>query len=154
MTAITGVLLFAVGCGQGYELRKRDHDVEAATRAIEAARSDADRARAYDLRGRAYAEKARYSGVFRLVPAEEYARGFELALKDHAQAIALAPTNAEVYLGRGLTYYWRGTVEDPKAPGKRLYWDAAIADFSRTLERGQPECPGNRHARSRAHHPG
>ena len=135
LSPIIGVFLIGFGCGQGYEVKKRDRDVEEATRAIEGARSDADRARAYDTRGRAYAEKARYSGVFKLIPPAEYARVFELALKDHAQAIALAPTNAEVYLGRGLTYYWRGTLEDAAAPGTKVFWDAAIADFTKALER-------------------
>ena len=64
-------------------LRGCERDIKHATRAIEAARDDAQRAAGYAQRGRAYSEKARYSRSFKLIPADEYGRLFGLAVRDH-----------------------------------------------------------------------
>jgi hypothetical protein len=72
-------------------LRERDAEIKEATRAIESAQNDALRATGYADRGAALGEKARYSKAFKLVPGDEYARQLDLAIKDHGQAIALAP---------------------------------------------------------------
>jgi hypothetical protein len=99
---LLGFLL--AGCGRSWFLSGYERDISTATRAIETARNDVQRAAAYTERGDAYSEKARYSRAFKLIPPDEYARLFDLAIKDHNQAIALYPASAEAYYGRGQTY--------------------------------------------------
>jgi tetratricopeptide (TPR) repeat protein len=135
---VSVVLLFA-GCSQ-MELYERD--ISSSTRAIESARDDAHRATAYSRRGSAYSEKARYSRAFKLVPAEEYERLLNLAIKDHEQAIALDPTSADAYYNRGRTYYDRAVLETVVngslvgTDASRKTWFApAVADFRKAIEK-------------------
>jgi tetratricopeptide (TPR) repeat protein len=87
----------------------------------------------YSQRGSAYSEKARYCRAFKLIPADEYARLFDLAVKDHDQAIALGPGSAEAYFSRGHTYYDRASLEDSK--DAKTWFDPAAADFQKAVER-------------------
>ena len=118
-------------------LRQCDSDITKATRAIESAQNDAQRASACADRGAALGEKARYSRAFKLVSIEEYARLLERSMKDHGQAIALAPSNAEMYYRRGRTYYSQATLA-PLDPANDLKYKAffapAKADFSKAIE--------------------
>jgi tetratricopeptide (TPR) repeat protein len=125
----------------GANLLSYDRDISSGTRAIEKARGDAQLAEAYTQRARAYSEKARYGRAFKLITTEEYTRLFGLALKDHAQAIALAPSSAEAYYNRGQTYYDRGVQEVvvngllTGTPESRKVWFApAIADMKKAVE--------------------
>jgi tetratricopeptide (TPR) repeat protein len=136
------ILLVLGGC-QSTFLSGTDRDIQNSTRAIESARDDSQRAAAFLQRARAYSEKARYSREFKLISSEEYGRLFGLAIQDHDQAIALDPANAEVYFGRGQTYYDRANLEtvvdgvlvvtDPAA--RKAWFDPAVADFKKALER-------------------
>ena len=132
------VLLFSGACGsmsRSWYLASYAAEIEKATKAIEAARDDDERARGYDQRGRGYSETARYSRAFKLIDADEYDRLFDLAIKDQDQAVALAPGQAEAYLGRGLTYYNRAALEDPAEPKRNALFASAEADFTRAIER-------------------
>ncbi len=83
------VLLFLAGCdrmAQSWYLSSYEREISSSTQAIETARDDVHRAAAYAKRGSAYSEKARYSRAFKLISADEYARLFGLAVKDHDQA--------------------------------------------------------------------
>jgi tetratricopeptide (TPR) repeat protein len=120
---------------QGYSLRRYEREIDAATRAVDAAQNDAQRAQAHTARGRAYSEKARYVRAFKLIPPQEYSRLFELAVKDHDRAIALAPVDASAYLSRGRTYYDRAALEDAADPRAQAMFDAAKADFGKAIER-------------------
>jgi tetratricopeptide (TPR) repeat protein len=136
------VLLVLGGC-QSTFLSDTERDIQNSTRAIETARDDSQRAAAFLRRARAYSEKARYSRAFKLISADEYGRLFGLAIQDHNQAIALDPANAEVYFGRGQTYYDRANLEtvvdgvlvvtDPAA--RKAWFDPAVADFKKAVER-------------------
>jgi tetratricopeptide (TPR) repeat protein len=110
-----------------------DRDIKNSTRAIEAARDDAQRAAGYAQRGSAYSEKARYCRAFKLILADEYRRLFGLAVKDHDQAVALDPSSAEAYFKRGQTYYDRAALEDTK--DAKPWFDSAAADFTKAFER-------------------
>jgi len=133
LAAACGLALLA-GCGRGY-----DEDIRKGTAAIEAAKTDADRAAGYSRRGEGYAEKARYSRAFKLITRQQYDRLFELAVKDHDQAVALAPRDAQVYLKRALAYYFRaypGPPDDWETKETADRWLLlAEADFSRAVER-------------------
>jgi len=109
----TVILVAALGCDG---IRARDQEIDAATRAIAAAGTDATRAEAHSRRGRAYSEKARYARAFnKKITPEEYAHLFGLALDDHDRAVKLASANAALFLDRGFTYYDRASLEDPAA---------------------------------------
>lgn len=133
------------GCVQMFQsanLASRDRDISSGTRAIEKARGDAQLAEAYTQRARAYSEKARYGRAFKLISTEEYARLFALAIKDHDQAIALAPTNAEAYYNRGQTYYDRAVQEvvvngllTGDAASRMVWFAPAAADLKKATER-------------------
>ena len=118
-------------------LRGYDADISKGTRAIESAQNDAQRAAAYAQRGAAIGEKARYSRAFKLISHEEHARLIDLAMKDHNQAIALAPDSAEVHYLRGYTYYMQSTLA-PMVPEEEPYTQARLAaakaDFSKAIE--------------------
>ena len=132
------VLLLSGACGsmsRSWYLASYAAEIEKATKAIEAARDNGERARAYDERGRGYSETARYSRAFKLIAADEYDRLFDMAIKDQDQAVALAPRDAEVYLGRGLTYYNRAALEDLDSPKRKDLFGSAEADFTRAIER-------------------
>ena len=118
-------------------LSPRDSEIKKATRAIESAQNDAQRAAAYADRGAAFGEKARYSRAFKLVPSDEYVRLLDLAIKDHGQAVALQPDNAEMYYRRGHTYYMQaafGTFDPTNDPKSKAYFETAKADFSKAIE--------------------
>jgi tetratricopeptide (TPR) repeat protein len=132
--------LFFGGCewgGKSYWLGKYEGHIKNGTRSIDSARSDTERAAGHDERARGYAEKARYSRVFKLIGAEEYGRLFDLAMKDHDEAVRLDSGNAEMYVSRGRTYYDRAAAAgqddlDPKTPH---WFDLAKADFTSAIER-------------------
>ena len=95
-------LIVCIGCawGPAVFLSGRDWEIKDSTQAIEIARDDAQRAKAYSSRGAAYSEKARYSRLSKLISNDEYERLFDLAMKDHNQAVALNPNDAEGYFNR------------------------------------------------------
>lgn len=151
------LLILLAGCTQlsrSWYLSSCDRDIANATRAIESARDDSQRAAAYTERGKAYSEKARYGRAFNLVSTEEYGRLFGLAMKDHDQAVALNPASAEAYYSRGHARYDRASLEngilvngvlvdravmgDQSIEGKNAqkpWFDAAAADFKRAVEK-------------------
>jgi tetratricopeptide (TPR) repeat protein len=133
-------LIVCVGCADF--LSARDREIQDATQAIETARDDGRRAKAYSARGTAYSEKARYGRLLKRVSNDEYERLFDLAIKDHNQAVALNPGNAEVYVNRAHAYYDRGsydliyTTEPWKvAPTTKSWFDAAASDFEKAAEK-------------------
>jgi len=135
-----GILLG--GCGQSWYLASYERDISGATRAIETARDNSQRAAAYSKRGSAYSEKARYSRAFKLVSTDEYNRLFGLAIQDHDQSIALEPANAAAYLNRGQAYYDRAVLETVvdgrlvvSAADQKTWFDPAVADFKKATER-------------------
>jgi tetratricopeptide (TPR) repeat protein len=133
----SAVLLFGA-CGGGwpaYRQSQYDHDIEESTRAIAAAQDDNQRAQGHAARGRAYSEKARYSRSFKLISSEEYGRLFDLAIKDHDQAVALSPGDTQLYFSRGRTHYDRAALEDGADPRTKARFDLAKADFSRAIEK-------------------
>lgn len=97
------ILILLGGCemGPAMFLGARDREIGESTQAVQSARTDAGRAKAYSTRGVAYSEKARYSREFKLIPADEYERLFDLAVKDHDEAVRLNPDSAEMYFNRG-----------------------------------------------------
>ena len=138
------VLIFLSGCNRiarSWYLSSYDRDISSATKAIETARDNARRAEAYEKRGSAYSEKARYSRAFKLISADEYNRLFGLAIKDHDPAISLHPS-AEAYYTRGVTYYDRAAL-DAVVDGRLMGTDAvreawfgpATSDFRKAVER-------------------
>ena len=132
---VSGLVLLG-GCtemSRAWYLDRCERDIDAATRAIEAARDDAELAAGYSRRGSAHSEKARYSRAFKLIPAEEYERLFALAVDDHDVALRLDPARADGYYRRGETYYDRAALEAPEAA--RPWFDSAAADFRRAVER-------------------
>src|ERR1700722_20473712 len=88
-SSIGGLVLFAsliviAGCGSPAQfLNARDSEIKDSTKALETARDDRQRAKAYSSRGTAYSEKARYSRISKLIPNDEYERLFGLAMEDH-----------------------------------------------------------------------
>jgi tetratricopeptide (TPR) repeat protein len=123
-------------------ITSRDNDIRESTQALEKARDDGQRARAYSSRGVAYSEKARYSRITKRIPNDEYERFFDLAIKDHNQAVALDPNNAEVYFNRGQAYYDRGSGDFVYSteiwkvnPSTKAWLDAAASDFEKAAEK-------------------
>ena len=130
------LVLLLSGCtriSQYLYLSGYDRDIKKSTRAIDAARDDAQRAAGYAQRGSAYSEKARYCRAFKLIPADEYDHLFGLAVKDHNQAIALDPGSAEAYYRRGRTSYDRAALE--KSEDAKPWFDLAAADFTSAVDR-------------------
>ena len=134
-SACACVLLLFGGCSwmsqwsQHQHISGYDRDIRNATQAIQIARDTGGRASAYSKRGSSYSEKARYSRAFKLIPSDEYERLFNLALKDHDQAITLNPNSAEVYFNRGQAYYDRATLELTSHQDPRPWFDRAAGDF-------------------------
>jgi len=133
-----GLILLAspmvfVGCGPNMFLNDRDSDIKESTQALENARDDIHRAKAYSSRGTAYSEKARFSRISKLIPNEEYERLFDLAIKDHNQAAALDPSNAEVYFSRAQAYYDRGALDLVENKDGKSWFDAAALDFEQAV---------------------
>jgi len=67
---------------------------------------------------------------------------FDLAIRDHNQAVALNPGNAEFYFNRAQAYYDRGTYDliyntEPwiVAPATKSWLDAAASDFEKAAEK-------------------
>ena len=129
-----------VGCGDF--LGSRDNDIRESTQALQSARDDRQRAKAYSSRGVAYSEKARYGRIMKRIPTDEYERLFDLAVKDHNQAIALNPADAEVYLNRGQAYYDRGFLDIVENKNGKSWFDPAAVDFEKVTEM----TPQNAHA--------
>lgn len=109
--------------------------IRKASRAIETARKDNDRAAAYADRGRGYSDKARYLMFRKAIDHDEYVRLFSLAVKDHDQAVALDPNNAELFFKRGLSYYDRAAQANEVGFDHKPWFDSARADFSRAIEK-------------------
>ena len=133
-------LMASVGCADF--LSSRDNDIRESTRAIEAAHDDGQRAKAYSSRGVAYSEKARWLRLQKPIPDDECERLFDLAMKDHNQAVALNPNTAEVFFNRGQAYYDRGSGDfvyssEPWVvnPSTKAWLDAAASDFEKAVEK-------------------
>jgi tetratricopeptide (TPR) repeat protein len=124
-----------VGCGPNIFLSDRDGEIKDATQALETARDDGRRAKAYSSRGTAYSEKARFSRISKLIPNEEYERLFDLAIKDHNQAAALNSGNAEVYFNRAQAYYDRGALDLVENKDGKSWFDAAALDFEQAIKK-------------------
>src|SRR5690349_427506 len=112
-------------------LGARDQEIKDSTQTIAAARVDGDRAKAYSSRGTAYSEKARYSRIMKLIPNDEYERLFDLAIKDHDQAVALAPKDADVFFNRAQAYYDRGSLDLLENKNGKSWFDSAATDFEK-----------------------
>ena len=93
---LLGILILLGGCEMGPSmfLGARDREISDSTQAVQSARNDVERAKAYSTRGAAYSEKARYSREFKLIPGDEYERLFDLAVKDHDEALRLNPNRS------------------------------------------------------------
>jgi tetratricopeptide (TPR) repeat protein len=133
-------LIVCVGCADF--LSARDGEIQHATQAIQTARDDGERAKAYSARGTAYSEKARYGRIMKRISNDEYERWFDLAIKDHNQAVALNPGSAEVYFNRAQAYYDRGSQDliyntEPwiVPPTTKAWLDAAASDFEKAAEK-------------------
>ena len=123
-----------MGMGHRWYLSRSDGEIRRAGQAIAASTNTNQRAAAYADRADAYADKARYSRVMKLIADEEYIRLFDLALQDYNKAIALAPDNAEMYYRRGNAYYSRAGLDMIYAPYTSVFLAPAKADFSRAVE--------------------
>jgi Tfp pilus assembly protein PilF len=137
---VSASMFLLPGCqwiSQYLYLHDYDSEISKATRAIESAQNDSQRAAAYAQRGSAIGEKARYSRAFKLISSAEHARLLDLALKDHSQAVALEPDSAEMYYLRGRTYYSQATLAPmvpEEEPQTKARLTAAKADFSKAIE--------------------
>jgi tetratricopeptide (TPR) repeat protein len=132
------LILVLGGCGrmaQSLYLNGCDRDIRNATQAIETAHDDVQRAKGYSKRASAYAEKGRYSRMLKLIAEDEYERLFELATKDHGQAVALDQSSAEVYLSRGKSYYDRANLEWQDHKSAQRWFDSAAADFETVIQK-------------------
>src|ERR1044071_1002782 len=88
-------------------------EIDTATRSIESAKTDGERAAALADRGRSYSNKARLALVRHQIDRNEYLRLFALATDDLDRAVGLAPNDAQVHFKRGLSHYDRAAaVED------------------------------------------
>jgi tetratricopeptide (TPR) repeat protein len=125
--------IVSVGCGPNMFLSDRDSDIKAATQALGTARNDRERAKAYSSRGTVYSEKARFSRISKQIPNEEYERLFDLAIKDHNQAVALDPGNSEVYFNRAQANYDRGSLDLVENKDGKSWFDAAALDFEQAI---------------------
>ena len=120
---------------QSWYVSRYDGEIRRAGQAIAASRNTTQRAAAYADRADAYAEKARYSRLMKLIADEEYSKLFDLAVQDYNQAIALDPDNAEMYYRRGNAYYSRAGLDMIYAPYTSVFLAPAKADFSRVVEK-------------------
>lgn len=130
--------LGSAGCewlGRTYWLHKYERDATLATRAMERAGSAGERATHLAERGRAYSEKARYSMFAKCIGWADYERLFARAIADHDQAVALAPSQSDVYCQRGSTYYDRAGLTPDDRQARDPWLGRAEADFTRALER-------------------
>lgn len=136
VVAIVVFFRFGTPAWRWYYLWRCDGNIAAAGKRIDAATDDTARAKAYDDRARAYREKARFSGTFKLVEPAEYEKQFVMALLDHIRAIMLTPKDTRLHFSRGRTYYDRATVNLTDGKNRAIY-NLAEGDFTRALE-GDP----------------
>jgi Flp pilus assembly protein TadD len=129
------ILLGGCEMGPAAFIGARDREIGDSTQAIQSARNDFERANAYSTRGAAYSEKARYSREFKLIPADEYERLFDLAVKDHDEAVRLNPDSAEMYFNRGQAYYDRGGLDLMEKRDGKPWFDLAAANFEKATEK-------------------
>ncbi|MBZ5661688.1 MAG: tetratricopeptide repeat protein [Acidobacteriia bacterium] len=120
---------------QSWYVSRYDGEIRRAGQAIAASRNTTQRSAAYADRADAYAEKARYSRLMKLIAGEEYNKLFDLAVQDYNQAIALDPDNAEMYYRRGNAYYSRAGLDMIYEPHTSVFLAPAKADFSRVVEK-------------------
>ena len=134
---LLAILMLLGGCemGPAMFLGARDREISESTQAAQSARNDVERAKAYSTRGVAYSEKARYSRAFKLIPADEYQRLFDLAVKDHDEAVRLNPDSAEMYFNRGQAYYDRGSLDLMDQKNGKPWFDLAAANFEKATEK-------------------
>jgi tetratricopeptide (TPR) repeat protein len=135
--ALLSILTLLTACemGPAMFLGARDREISESTQAVQSARNDAERAKAYSTRGVAYSEKARYSREFKLIPADEYQRLFDLAVKDHDEAVRLNPDSAETYFNRGQAYYDRGNLDLMDKKDGKPWFDLAAANFEKAAQK-------------------
>jgi len=130
-------LVLLGGCTRLYQswyVSRSDGEIRRAGVAVAAAKSNAQRSAAYADRADAYAEKARYSRVMKLIASQEYNQLFDLAIQDYQQAITRNPDNADVYYRRGRAYFFRAALDMIKEPTS-VFLAPAKADFSRAVEK-------------------
>jgi tetratricopeptide (TPR) repeat protein len=120
------------GCAR-WNISRFDAQIRHAGRAIAAATNNSQKATAYTDRADAYTEKARYSRLMKLIPDDEYAKLFDLALQDYSQAITLDPENAQIYFRRGDAYYGRAGLDMIYVQDASPFLAPAKADFSRVV---------------------
>jgi len=111
------------------------HEIDHASRVIEAAATDGARATALASRGRAYSNKGRLSFVRHRIARDEYVKLFELAMADHDRAVSLASSDAEMYFQRGLSRYDRAAQVEGVDADRTPWLDAARSDFAAAVER-------------------
>ncbi len=128
---LAGIALLG-GCAR-WNLSRFDAQIRHAGRVIANSSNNSQRAAAYTDRADAYAEKARYSRLMKLIPDEEYAKLFDLALQDYSQALALDPDNAQIYFRRGNAYYGRAGLDMIYVQDASPFLAPAKADFSRVV---------------------
>lgn len=132
------LLVLISSCGQNFTLGVYEGQINEGTAAIASAKSDGEKAAGYDQRARGYAEKARYLRFFKKTSPEEYARLFDQATRDHAEALRLDPNDADRFASRGVTYYERAYAGPPDNPLPKeeadKYGALARADFSKAIE--------------------
>jgi tetratricopeptide (TPR) repeat protein len=135
--ALLCILILLGGCEMGPSMfiGARDREISDSTQAVQSARNDVERAKAYSKRGAAYSEKARYSREFKLIQADEYERLFDLAVKDHDEALRLNPDSAEMYFNRGQAYYDRGSLDLMDQKDGKPWFDLAAANFEKATEK-------------------
>jgi len=115
-------------------MSRYDGEIHRAGLAIAASSNTAQRSAAYADRADAYAEKARYARLMKLIAGEEYNKLFDLGVQDYNQAIALDPDNAEMYYRRGNAYYSRAGLDMIYEPTS-VFLAPAKADFSRVVNK-------------------
>jgi tetratricopeptide (TPR) repeat protein len=128
---LLAVLAFS-GCDM---VKVYQEQIDDASRALEAAKNDAERAAALSERGRAYSNKGRLSYVRKQIDRTEYLRLFALAIEDHDRAVALASGDGPVYLDRGLSYYDRAALVEDLDTDHAPWFDAARTNFSMAVQK-------------------
>src|SRR5262245_62000366 len=109
--------------------------IDRASKAVEAATTDAARAAALADRGRAYSNKGRLSFVRHQIDRAEYVRLFDLAILDHDRAVTLSPASPAIRFQRGLSHYDRAAQVQGVDPDPAAWFDAARSDFAAAVER-------------------
>jgi len=120
---------------QSWYVSRYDGEIRRAGQAIAASRNTTQQSAAYADRADAYAGKARYSRLMKLIAGEEYNKVFDLAVQDYNQAIALDPDSAEMYYRRGNAYYSRAGLDMIYESHPSAFLAPAKADFSRAVEK-------------------